>query len=60
MSAEVVNEIFRHYREHGSEDYIGEKVTQLEHATQCAMRAEQAGKSEEVGVASSIFSRSDE
>ena len=34
------SQIFFLYNKYGSSDYIGENVSQLEHATQCAMLAE--------------------
>ena len=46
--SDAVERIFSLYRNHGSDDYIGEKVTQLEHAIQCAMQAEQEGYNNEV------------
>ena len=36
----TVEQIFGLYRKHGSQDYIGEEVTQTQHAVQCAMIAE--------------------
>lgn len=36
---EGVTEVFDLYRQFGSSDYIGEQVTQLEHAIQCAEQA---------------------
>lgn len=38
--AESIKEIFDLYRNYGGNDYIGEEVTQLEHALQCAHFAE--------------------
>jgi phosphonate degradation associated HDIG domain protein len=46
-----INEIFRLYEQHGNEDYIGEDVSQIEHMTQAAQLAEQAGYDEEVILA---------
>ena len=40
---ERVKEIFRLYHHYGNEDYLGEEVSQVEHATQCAMQAEKEG-----------------
>ena len=37
--AEIPTRIFNLYRHYGDSDYIGEKVTQLEHAIQCADQA---------------------
>lgn len=39
-----VRKIFDLYRNHGQCQYIGEEVSQLEHACQCAMLAEQDGQ----------------
>lgn len=39
---------------HGGEDYHGEAVTQLQHALQCALRAEQAGAAPPL-VAAALF-----
>nr|XP_054774415.1 2-amino-1-hydroxyethylphosphonate dioxygenase (glycine-forming)-like [Lytechinus pictus] len=44
----VVDRIFRLFDDHGSEDYIGEPVSQTEHMIQCAMQAEKGGYGEEV------------
>ena len=38
---ENIDRIFEIYEKYGGEGYIGEKVTQLEHATQAALLAEQ-------------------
>ena len=45
---ELVDKVFGYYEKYGNQNYIGEKVTQLEHATQCAMLAEQEGHPKEV------------
>ena len=45
---EIIYEVFSLYENRGGENYIGERVTQLEHATQCAMLAEQEGYSDDV------------
>lgn len=37
---EIIDGIFQLYIKHGDEQYIGEKVSQLEHALQCAYFAE--------------------
>lgn len=43
-SAEAVTKtVFDLYRAHGEANYIGEKVTQTEHAIQCAILAEEEG-----------------
>jgi predicted HD phosphohydrolase len=39
------------YEKHGDEDYIGEPVSQLEHMSQSAQLAQQAGFDEEVIMA---------
>ena len=43
-----VEAIFRLYELHGSEDYLGEAVSQTQHMVQCAMLAEAEGCSNEV------------
>jgi phosphonate degradation associated HDIG domain protein len=48
---EIVDEIFRVYRERGHRCY-GENVTELQHALQCAAFAREAGESPEVVAAS--------
>lgn len=47
----AVDEIFSLYEEHGSDDYIGEPVSQLEHMCQAAQLAEEEGYDEEVVLA---------
>ena len=47
----IVDEIFLLYRKYGSEDYIGEPVSQIEHMCQCAQLAEQEGYDDEVILA---------
>jgi 2-amino-1-hydroxyethylphosphonate dioxygenase (glycine-forming) len=47
----AVEEIFDLYEKHGSEEYAGEKITQLEHMCQAAQLAEQGGFDEEVVLA---------
>ncbi|NP_001171807.1 HD phosphohydrolase-like [Saccoglossus kowalevskii] len=44
----TTDEVFALYRKHGDVDYIGEPVTQSEHAVQCAMLANKDGYPEEV------------
>ncbi|XP_070577883.1 2-amino-1-hydroxyethylphosphonate dioxygenase (glycine-forming)-like [Ptychodera flava] len=44
----VTRSIFTLFRKHGCSSYIGEAVTQQEHAIQCAMLARKQGYSEEV------------
>ncbi|MBA4197375.1 MAG: phosphohydrolase [Chitinophaga sp.] len=51
---ETVEAIFRLYEQYGSEDYIGEKVSQIEHMTQAAALAEAAGYDDEV-ILSAFF-----
>lgn len=40
MDINKLNEIFNVYEKYGGKDYIGENVSQLEHALQCAQLAE--------------------
>ena len=47
----VVDEVFDLYAQHGSEDYIGEPVSQLEHMSQAAELAIQEGCNDEVVLA---------
>ena len=49
-SSEIADEVFGLFDKHGQQDYIGENVTQLEHAIQCAMMAEKEDGSVEVMV----------
>jgi 2-amino-1-hydroxyethylphosphonate dioxygenase (glycine-forming) len=46
-----VNEIMFLYEQYGSEDYIGEPVSQLEHMCQCAQLADAAGADDDVILA---------
>ena len=48
---EAVNEIMFLYERYGTEDYIGEPVSQLEHMCQCAQLAEAAGAADDVILA---------
>lgn len=48
---QIVDEIFALYEKHGSDDYIGEPVSQLEHMAQSAQFAQRAGFDEEVIMA---------
>ena len=41
--------MFDLYERHGHHNYQGERVSQLEHAVQCAMYAERDGATGEVG-----------
>ena len=43
MTSEVIDKVFSLYEKHGTADYIGEPVSQLEHALQAAMMAEEEG-----------------
>lgn len=47
----VVEEIFGLYQKHGADDYIGEKISQIEHMAQAAQLAEKLGYDEEVILA---------
>ena len=51
QSSEVAAEIISMYRDHGGEEYAGEKVSQLEHMVQAAQLASQQGYDEEVILA---------
>ena len=46
-----IGEILELYERHGSRDYIGEPVSQIEHACQAASFAEEAGEHEDVILA---------
>jgi len=48
---ETIDAVFSLWEAHGQDDYIGEPVSQLEHASQAAARAEAAGHDEEVILA---------
>jgi 2-amino-1-hydroxyethylphosphonate dioxygenase (glycine-forming) len=47
----IVNEVFELYERHGSADYIGEPVSQLEHMSQSAQLAIEQGCDDEVVLA---------
>jgi predicted HD phosphohydrolase len=49
---EKIQIITQHFATAGTSDYIGESVSQVEHALQCAYFAEKSGHSEEVILAS--------
>lgn len=49
--ADIVSEIFELYEQHGSNEYIGEPVSQLEHMAQTAALAKKDGYDEEVILA---------
>ncbi|GAC1417001.1 MAG: HD domain-containing protein [Flavisolibacter sp.] len=51
QATKSVEEIFSLYEKYGSEDYIGEPVSQLEHMSQAAERARAAGYDDEVVLA---------
>ena len=51
QSSEVAEEIISMYRNHGGEEYAGEKVSQLEHMVQAAQLASKQGYDEEVILA---------
>ena len=46
-----VNEIMYLYEQYGSEDYIGEPISQIEHMCQCAQLAEAAGADDDIILA---------
>jgi phosphonate degradation associated HDIG domain protein len=46
INDQIVEEIINLYVEHGSAEYIGEPISQLEHMCQCAELAEQNGADE--------------
>jgi phosphonate degradation associated HDIG domain protein len=48
---EITNEVFQLYEQFGSEDYIGEPVSQIEHMSQSAELAIKAGCDDEVVLA---------
>jgi phosphonate degradation associated HDIG domain protein len=48
---ETIAHVFGIWEQHGQDDYIGEPVSQLEHAAQAAALAEAAGHDEEVVLA---------
>jgi phosphonate degradation associated HDIG domain protein len=47
----IANEVFMLYEMYGSDDYIGEPISQLEHMLQAALLAEEGGYNEEVILA---------
>ena len=47
----VVHEIFELYQKHGSNEYAGEKVSQLEHMVQASQLASEAGYDDEIVLA---------
>lgn len=48
---QTIEEVFKLYELHGSDDYIGESVSQIEHASQGAQLAEKEGFDDEVILA---------
>ena len=48
---DTIETVFGFFELHGNEEYIGEPVSQLEHATQAAQLAERAGADEETILA---------
>ncbi|XP_046551136.1 2-amino-1-hydroxyethylphosphonate dioxygenase (glycine-forming)-like [Haliotis rubra] len=44
----VTERLFQLYRDHGSEDYLGEDVSKTQHSIQCGMLAEAEGCSKEI------------
>lgn len=51
QSVQVAEEIISMYKNHGGEEYAGEKVSQLEHMVQSAQLAAQQGHDDEVVLA---------
>ncbi len=49
-SSEAVEQIFSLFDKYGEGDYIGENVTQIEHAVQCAMMAEKEDGTTQVAI----------
>ncbi len=47
----IADEITSLFNDHGQDDYIGEKVSQIQHMTQCAALASAAGHDEEIILA---------
>lgn len=47
----AISDIFTLYEKHGADDYIGEAISQIEHACQCAQLAEKDAEDEEVVLA---------
>jgi 2-amino-1-hydroxyethylphosphonate dioxygenase (glycine-forming) len=48
---QTVNEVFALFDKYGNDDYIGEPISQIEHACQSAQLAENEGSDEEVILA---------
>src|SRR5688572_33268304 len=51
QSSQVAEEIIAMYKNHGGDEYAGEKVSQLEHMVQAAQLASREGYDEEVILA---------
>ena len=49
-SSDIADRVFMLFDKYGQQDYIGENVTQQEHAVQCAMMAEKEDGSVEVEI----------
>ena len=49
-SSDIADRVFMLFDTYGQQDYIGENVTQQEHAVQCAMMAEKEDGSVEVEI----------
>lgn len=48
---QTIEEVFKLYELHGNDDYIGESISQIEHASQGAQLAEEEGYDDEVILA---------
>lgn len=48
--SQAIEELLSLYRDFGTANYLGEKVTQLQHALQASEQAEREGYSTEVGL----------
>lgn len=48
---QAIDEVFQVYVDHGNDDYIGEAISQIEHAAQGAQMAEEEGYDDEVILA---------
>ncbi|MGV8569142.1 MAG: phosphohydrolase [Pseudomonas asiatica] len=54
--AQIIDSTFALYERHGSDDYIGEAITQLEHMSQAAQLAMAEGFDDEVVLAAFVVS----
>jgi predicted HD phosphohydrolase len=52
----IASEIIQLFQQFGNSDYIGEKVSQVQHMTQCAILAESEGYDEETILAAFMIS----